>query len=340
MPDDSSAITITIDRLDRQVLHALRCAPRAPFRRIAEVLGSSEQTVARRYRKLHEAGVVRIFALPAPAAPGLDWLARIGVKPGAGARLADAIAKRPDVSWVGITAGGAEVVCITRPSTPAQRDALLLERLPRTTYVTSLASHAILHSFAREDVEEWSGFGDPLPPAQQEALVADRSNPPAEPEGDARIEPGDAAMLEILRLDGRAGYADLAAATGWTAARAARRLEALLASGAVYLDVDLALGLLGFHAEANLWMTVAPADLDAVGRRVARLEQTAYAAALSGPANLFAAVVCRDTTDLYDYLSREIGAIGAVRSAELSPVLRRVKQGSTIVQGVRLPRPA
>jgi DNA-binding Lrp family transcriptional regulator len=328
--------TITIDRLDRQVLHALRCAPRAPFRRIGEVLGASEQTVARRYRKLHEAGVVRVFALPAPVGPGLDWFVRIGVRPGVAAQLADAIAKRPDVSWVSITAGGAEVVCISRPSSPAQRDALLLEHLPRTTYVTTLVSHAILRSF---EGERWSGFGDPLEPAERAALLSDPSNPPEEAGGAAGIDPGDRALLDTLRLDGRAGYQQLAAATGWTAARAARRLDALLASRAVYLDVDLAVELLGFPAQAGLWMSVAPSDLDAVGRRVAKLEQTAYAAAVSGPANLFASVVCRDTAGLYAYLSEEIGAIDAVRSAELSPVLRRVKQGSTIVQGSRLPEP-
>lgn len=326
MSGDPREITVTIDRLDRQVLHALRCAPRASFRRIGEVLGASEQTVARRYRKLHEAGVVRVFALPAPVGPGLDWVVRIGVRPGVAAQLADAIAKRPDVSWVSITAGGAEVVCISRPSSPAQRDTLLLERLPRTTYVTSLVSHAILRSF--ED-ERWSGFGDPLERAQKAALLAEG---PGE-DGDARIEPGDHALLDTLRLDGRAGYQQLAAATGWTAARAARRLDALLASRAVHLDVDLAVELLGFPAQAGLWMSVAPSDLDAVGRRVAKLEQTAYAAAVSGPANLFASVVCRDTAELYEYLSEEIGAIDAVRSAELSPVLRRIKQASSIVRG-------
>jgi DNA-binding Lrp family transcriptional regulator len=330
MSGDPREISVTIDRLDRQVLHALRCAPRAPFRRIGEVLGASEQTVARRYRKLHEARVVRVFALPAPAGPGLDWFVRIGVRPGVAAQLAEAIAKRPDVSWVSITAGGAEVVCVSRPSSPAQRDALLLERLPRSTYVTSLVSYAILRAF---DDERWSGFGDPLEPAERAALLADPSNPPAEAGGAARIEAGDRALLDTLRLDGRAGYQQLAAATGWSAARAARRLDALLASGAVYLDVDLAVDLLGFPTQAGLWMSVPPSDLEAVGRRVAKLERTAYAAAVSGPANLFASVVCRDTTGLYDYLSEEIGAIDAVRSAELSPVLRRVKQGTTIVQG-------
>ena len=40
-----------LDQLDRQLVRALQLDPRAPFSLIAEVLGVSEQTVARRYRQ-------------------------------------------------------------------------------------------------------------------------------------------------------------------------------------------------------------------------------------------------------------------------------------------------
>ena len=52
----SASETITLDRLDRQLLHALQFDGRVSFRLLAEVLGSSEQTVARRYRRLRDAG--------------------------------------------------------------------------------------------------------------------------------------------------------------------------------------------------------------------------------------------------------------------------------------------
>ena len=58
--------TITVDALDRRLVHALLHDARLPFRRIADVLGSSEQTIARRYRRLREAGVVRVVALRDP----------------------------------------------------------------------------------------------------------------------------------------------------------------------------------------------------------------------------------------------------------------------------------
>jgi DNA-binding Lrp family transcriptional regulator len=56
-----SVETDSHDDLDRQLVHALVIAPRAPFRLLADVMGVSDQTIARRYRKL-------VSALPPPDA--------------------------------------------------------------------------------------------------------------------------------------------------------------------------------------------------------------------------------------------------------------------------------
>jgi DNA-binding Lrp family transcriptional regulator len=337
------AETVEVDDFDLKLLQALRTNGRAPFRRIADVLGSSEQTVARRYRRLREAGIVRVLVLPTPAGPGLQWFVRIGVRPGAAAKLADALAQRADVSWVSIASGGAEIVCVSQPGSTAQRDALLLDRLPRTNQVTSLVSYAILHSFSHGNQEHWTGFAEPFDAAQRAALgEADRAT--AESKGSAngagaRLTPEDLPLIAALREDGRASYAQLGADTGSSPATVARRLEALLNGGALQIEVDLASDLLGFPTLATLWTTVAPARLDEVGWHVARLPQTGYAAAVSGSANLAVSVVCRDTEELYHYLSHEIGSIPAVQAVELSPVIRRVKQHGSVMDGSRLPLP-
>src|SRR5690349_21551340 len=88
-------LLLPIDRLDRQILHALEIDGRAPFRRLAAVLDTSEQTVARRYRRLHEAGVVRVLVLPALKLSDQGTLLRIQVQPGAARPLANALAERP-----------------------------------------------------------------------------------------------------------------------------------------------------------------------------------------------------------------------------------------------------
>jgi DNA-binding Lrp family transcriptional regulator len=336
----------TLDRLDRQIIHALVVDGRSPFSRIATVLGSSEQTVARRYRRLREEGVIRVRGLQGPADGMLDWYVRVQVRPGAADRLAAALAARPDVSWVTITAGGTEVVCSTRPRTSDQRDALLLERLPRASPVTNLTAHAILHRYAGSGWNEWSAFDDPLDPEQIQALAAGRAPRPegvitnrtADPDA-ARLAPDDAALAAELHQDGRASYAQLAAATGSSTGQVMRRLEALFASGALYVDVEIATELLGFSAPALLWITVPPSELTAAAERIAATRESAFVAAVSGPANLHATVACRDTHHLHEFVVRELGSLRAVHTVETSLMERRIKQAGSVMTGPRLPEP-
>ena len=82
-----------------------------------------------------------------------------------------------------------------------------------------------------------------------------------------------------------------------------------------------------------------PAELDSVGRTIIGHPELPFAAAISGPANLAASLIARDTADLYRYLTRRIGAITAIQAVEVAPVLRRFKNAGTLMDGVRLPEP-
>jgi DNA-binding Lrp family transcriptional regulator len=344
MADQENAETVVIDRLDRQLIHALLVSPRASFSHLAAVLGSSEQTVARRYRRLVEGRVVRIRCLRGPVAGFQDWMVRARVRAGSAGPVAGALAAREDVSWVAIAAGGAEVYCSTRPRSAEQRDALLLERLPGASQVTALSAHAILHRYAGSGANEWSAFEDVLEPAQRRALEAERgprpegvlSNPRTERQ---ELEPGDEALAAALHEDGRASLAALAAAVGDTPGRVRRRLDALFGSGALYVDAEIATSALGFDVSATLWLAIAPAHLVEAAERMAAAPESAFVAAISGAQNLYVSVVCRDAAELYELITREVGALPAVSSVETVPVARKVKLAGSTLQGELLPEP-
>jgi DNA-binding Lrp family transcriptional regulator len=398
------AESVSIDATDRAVIRALQLAPRGSFSRIGEVLGLSEQTVARRYRRLCGEGVLRVVALVNPAALGQStWMIRVRCRPDGPTAIADALARRDDVSWVTLGAGGSEVVCSLRSRSRQQRDELLLQRLPRTAPVLDVAASVVLHRFIGERSDDWAPFAADLSAEQTERLgrlggeaaglegreeagaagregagpaepgavaaaaeqAADREaadpvargrarsavgaagREPASPAGRdgtgradrgpaVTLEPGDEPMLELLSRSGRASYAELAAAAGTSEGRAARRLTALLRAGVIYLDVDLSAPQLGYTAQANLWLTVAPAQLDRAGRTLRGYPEVAYAAAISGPANLTASVCCRDLDQLYRFATASVGAIEGVQVMEISPVLRHVKQAGAILSAGRL----
>src|SRR5262249_38280308 len=60
-----------VDDLDRRLLHALQLDGRAPFSRIAAVLGVSDQTIARRFRRL--AGTADLRGLGVTDESRLGW---------------------------------------------------------------------------------------------------------------------------------------------------------------------------------------------------------------------------------------------------------------------------
>jgi DNA-binding Lrp family transcriptional regulator len=323
-----------VDRIDRQIVHAMQVDGRAPFSRVAAVLGISEQTVARRWRRLRADGVVRVLGLTAPESTEPSWFVRVRVQPAAAGAVAEALARRPDVSWVSLTAGGAEITCATRPRTPRQRDALLLDRLPRTVQVIDLTALSVLHAYVGGPFE-WTGFDDPLDDDQVAALTPAAPTPPATP---LAPEPDDEPLLAALATDGRLSYAELSAVAGWSESRVARRVETLRAAGLLYFDLEIANEQLGHPVNALLWLGVAPAAIARVGEALARAPETAYTAVLTGPANLVVAVTCRDTAHLYRFLTETVGSL-PVHTLETSTVLRRVKQAGSLMDGDRLTDP-
>jgi len=215
-----------MDRLDRQILQALQLEGRAPFSRLAAVLGVSEQTIARRYRRLHTQGVVRVLGLIDPARQNqARWFVRAQCRPDAAAHLAEVLAARDDVSWVSLTAGGSEVTCATHTRRPEHREELLLKRLPRTSQILSFTAHLLLHRFAG-DGPDWNAYGDALTTEQTHHLRTQ-----AVPGSSGGMVAGTAAefttedepLLDALTRDGRARHRTLATVTGWPESRVARR---------------------------------------------------------------------------------------------------------------------
>ncbi|GAA2139798.1 Lrp/AsnC family transcriptional regulator [Kitasatospora kazusensis] len=324
---------VELDELDRAIVQALMIDGRAAFSRIAEVLDVSDQTVIRRYRRLRGGGWLRVVGLPLGHRVGLfeSWL-RIQCVPDAAIAVADALARRPDISWVTLNSGGTEIHCITKARTAQDRNTLLLEKLPGTRRVTAISAHTILRMYMGGP-GRWGGL-DILAGTQVAALER-----PVTGGGRVRLDEAELAMLAVLARDGRAGYPELARAAALSESTVRRRLDQLRESGALYFDVEIDPLLLGFQTQAMLLATVAPADLAAAGAALGRHPEVPFAAAITGSANLLAVVTCRDTEALYEYLTEHIGALKAVQHVELVPVIRTVKRAGMLMEGSRLVDP-
>jgi DNA-binding Lrp family transcriptional regulator len=314
---------VELDTIDRQLLHALTVEPRAPFRTLGEVLGVSDQTAARRYRRLIEhAGLCIHGLVNGPRAGWADWLVRLHTTPGSADAIADALARRPDTRWVRLFSGGTEVVCVLQARTPEQRNALFLRGLPGSRRVVQISAHSTLHTFSPV---AWSLVTSALSPEQLAKLH------PVEVRGAdgaaVTLRSEDDPLLAALARDARTSVADLAALTHWHESTVRRRIAELTRAGLLYLDLDMDDGLLGIAVRVMLWFSVEVAQLDAAGRALAEHPEVPYCAATSGATNLVASAAFRDTDHLYEYLTCRLPGLPGVRSVEIEPVIGTLKRG-------------
>ncbi|WP_329332744.1 Lrp/AsnC family transcriptional regulator [Streptomyces sp. NBC_00663] len=314
--------SLTLDRLDLQLLSALEVNGRASYSRLGTVLGASDQTVARRFRRLSAEAGLRVVAVRDGYRLGQDqWMMRFRCAPDSAPAISDALAKRPDTNWIGLASGGTEIVCMTRPRSPGDHDELLLGKLPRTPGVVDIRAHQLIHRFYGGP----TGWSQKFRALTDEQIAALRPHPEPRP-GPVAVDPDDEPLLAVLERDGRAGYPELQRATGRSESAVKRRLAALLASGAVYIDIEYYSEAVGFPRAAALWITAAPGALHSVGQALATHDEVAFASATAGPSNLVVTAVVRDTAALYAYLSGPLGRLEGVQHVEATPFLRRVKQ--------------
>jgi DNA-binding Lrp family transcriptional regulator len=310
------------DALDRGLVHALQLDGRAPFARVAEVLGVSDQTIARRYARLRGSGALRVVGLPdAEALGGSWWTVRLTCVPGAADELAAALARRDDTLWVGLVSGGAEITFGVR-SGSGESGHPLLERLPRTRRVVGMTAHLHLHRFFGGPLSQVNKL-EALDPEQVEQLCwrAD----PGQAVTAGPITETDRRLITALTHDGRAPVAELAAATGWSQTSVRRRMTELRASGVLFFDTEYNWQIFGLTAQVVLWLSVAPSRLAETGEALAAHPEVAFCTATTGPNNLMAVAICADTPALYTYLTTRVAALPTVERMESAPIMRIVK---------------
>jgi DNA-binding Lrp family transcriptional regulator len=312
--------SLTLDHRDRQLVHALQIDGRAPLARIAEALDVSDRTLARRYRALKSAGMLRVRGLADGNRLGqADWLLRARCTPATATPVTAALARRPDTSWVCTTSAGTELTCIVR--TP-DHDVSSINTVATMPGVTALTAHRLLRRLAGE--AGWPGRVSALDAGQIEQLRP----PPTDQDHGPLLELtlADRRMLSILAADGRTDHRRLATAVSYSESTVRRRLTQLRATNTLSFSVETDARLFGHTCEAVLWLNVAPAGLTRVAHALAGHREVAFAAATAGPANLVAVVVCPDTAALYDYLTTRLATVRDVHTAETTMITNYAKR--------------
>lgn len=292
-PPSHTRSRLEIDTTDRDLLRALDARPTASMRELAEEIGSSERTVARRYRRLRDAGIVAIRGRTLPGIGGGHvWLSRVRIDPPAAPRVARELSHWDTSRWVRLSTDRTELTCGL--VLPADR-LHVLDTLSNVPGLRSLRHHELLEVYTRE-------------PAAAASLDP--------------VDPVDREIMAHLAQDGRATAAQIARALGRDASTVSRRRQRLVESGLIYFEADIHPAALSTSADAMVWLGVAPGHIREVGHRLRSLGGCRFAAACTGGPTVVANLVSGSSAGLVQLIDEVLAGRG-VHSCEI------VRLGST-----------
>lgn len=270
---------------DLALVHALQEAPRASWARLSSSIGTDARALARRYTRLHEAGLLRVMATAGPRL--LERLVfahlRLRTAPGQARGAAEQIARWPQASNVRLTDGSHDVHALL-----VGADHACLMGAARSTV-------AAVHSVQRAELSTVVATGDlgraarldALSPGQTADLRRDHVRP-ARPGKPAEVGRDDFELLGLLLRDGRCEVAELATHLGRDPSVVSRRLGRLQREGFVDIVTITPDTASSSPVRALLWCRVDPGEVPDLLHRAAALPWVGMLTATSGRANVVA----------------------------------------------------
>ena len=314
-----------LDDLDRKILAALHMNGRASWTDIAQLIGTSTTTVARRAQQLFASGVVRVAVLPhlEHDGPVHVFMVRLTCAPGSQLKVAGLLASNPDIRFVTIVTGGYDIVF--ELVAPKHRDlfSMLVDFVHRIPGSLQSNADLVLHTYKVS--YDWSS-----------RVLGDRPVPFAAPpmphmcERD-HFDEVDREVLAAMRDDGRASFQSVAARLGISESTARRRLEAMLERGCASVATFIPAAALGYEAEILFWLSVEPSMLESVAERLSGERGVRVIASVLGQASLMCEVIMPTTADIHRFTSRTLAAVPGIQSWTAGVQVLTVKRGFLMV---------
>jgi DNA-binding Lrp family transcriptional regulator len=306
---------------DLELVTALREDGRASFESLAGRVALSRKAVRSRVLRLFEDGVLRVVATVRPDFDGIHANAHLSVAVSGVRRdeVARALAEQDETVFVSIVAGQAGVVAEIR-TTDLRRVGDVVDRLRRTDGVRGVET--LVYT---EVVKE-----PHLPPPASGGERADGEHDVHDAGAAAPvIDQVDRTLVQLLRADGRASYAELAEHVGLSAAATRARVRNLLDSGVIRIVTLVNPTKLG-----RSFMTGFALDLDATAPDVVagirEIASVDFLARTLGSADAVGTVVTtsvEDTIAVLDQIGTLPGVLGVRSWTHLQLVQERYGAG-------------
>lgn len=270
---------------DLALVHALQEAPRASWARLSSSLATDARTIARRYARLREAGLLRVMATAGPRLLKRLLFAHLRVRttPGEATGIAERIAQWPQASNVRLTDGSFDVHALLVGTDHAS----LLSAAHDHLATLDSVRHAEINTVLQAGDLGRAARLDALSPRQTAEL---RSSHTPESHATKPAAPGleDFDFIRLLLHDGRTETAELAATLDRDPSVVSRRLTRLQKEGFVDIVAIIPDTASSAPVRALMWCSIDPQDIPELLRRAAALPWIGMLTVTTGHANVVA----------------------------------------------------
>ena len=123
-------------------------------------------------------------------------------------------------------------------------------------------------------------------------------------------------IIDILREDGRSSNASIARRLGMSEGTIRRRLNMLINSGIVKVNVILDPAKMGLSTEAIIGIQVDPDKVDEEGESLTKVNEIEWVSITTGSFDMFVWVTVQSAEQLGFFLRNEVATIPGVRKTE------------------------
>lgn len=306
-----------IDELDRRLVHALQIAPRAPWTRVAAVVGADAVTLARRWQRLRDDGLAWVTCHP-PGDRAAGAVVEISTQPTALRQVLKEIIGDERAVSIDVTSGGRDIILTAMCRDQDDLSNYLLDRLGTLEGIAAISSHpvsAILTEGSQWrlqelDANETASLTAPAPRVRQRARR------------DVALE---YAIADALAEDGRMGATELAVRLDAPQRRVRETIAELFAASRLVLRADIARHASGWPVAACFFLSVPAPHVERVGALLSKIREIRTVLSVVGRYNIVMTVWMRSITDVPRLEARIESQLQGVRIVDRSIILRTAK---------------
>ena len=145
-------------------------------------------------------------------------------------------------------------------------------------------------------------------------------------EATREIDDIDLQIISALKEDGRMPFAEVARRLDVSAGMIRQRYLQMVEDGVLRVVPVTNVTLLGYDLMAMVGVSVDGDRLIETAQEIASFEEVIYLVICTGTHDLLVEVLCRDSDDLLEFLTKRLRSVKGVRTSETFTYLRIVKE--------------